>query len=207
MTIQPHFQPGQTIVTREVRNGKLLRAIPVTVVRDTPEIIALYAPLTTAYKYPLTPAGERVRPYQRLSGEWVLDDRYAEKYSSLRLAIPGVYYSVILFRKPDLSVHRWYINLEDPLERTAHGFIVRDHFLDVLVARDLSSWEWKDEDEFAEAIDLGMVHPEKAAFLRSEGQRVAEWICSGTSPFNEWREWRPDPAWPVPEFPSGWDAV
>ncbi len=207
MREEDRFFTGQTIVTREVWNGKLLRAVPVTVVRDDPEIIALYAPRTTAYKYPLTSAGERVRPCQRLSGDWVLTERRAEQWSSLRLAIPGECYSVILFRDPDLTVGRWYINLEDPLERTAHGFIVRDHFLDVLVAGDLSSWEWKDEDEFAEAIDLGMVHPEKAALLRSEGRRVAEWICSGTSPFNEWREWRPDPAWTVPEFPPGWDGV
>ena len=76
------------------------------------------------------------------------------------------------------------------------GFGLVDYFLDVLVKPDLSSWEWKDEDEFAEAIELGIVSAAKAEYFRCEGRRVAEWICSGISPFNEWQDW-----------PPGWDIV
>jgi hypothetical protein len=189
---QLYFNHGQNIVIREVWLGKILRALPAIVVRDTPGIIALYAPLHTPVKYALTPSGDRVKPRHRMAGEWVLNDLSAEQYSSLRLVVPGSCYSVILFRNPDLSVYRWYIILEDPLARTGSGFEVRDHFLDVLVTGDLSSWEWKDEDEFAEAIELGIVSAAKAGYLRAEGKKAAEWICSGLSPFNEWHNWQPE---------------
>ena len=101
----PHFQPGQTIVIRELWRGKLLRATPVIAVRDTPELIALYAPLHTVMKYPRTSAGERVKPKNRISGDWTLTDFPGDQFSALRLIIPGSSYSVILFRDPDFSVH------------------------------------------------------------------------------------------------------
>ena len=24
---------------------------------------------------------------------------------------------------------------------------------------------------------------------------------------SEWRDWRPDPAWPIPRLPDGWDVL
>jgi len=131
-----------------------------------------------------------------------------DKYPSLRLAIPGAGYSVILFwNYPQMTMRHWYINMEDAMHRTPLGFDLNDNFLDIIVQPDLSSWSWKDEDEFAEAIDLKLISQEKAGEMRLEGEKAANWIQSGKSPFNAWENWRADPAWKAPVLPEGWDVI
>lgn len=202
------FSPGQNILFREPWQGKVWRVGSAIVVQDSPELIAFYSPLGTVIKKPKTPDGKRVKPHQKLNQDWILTDLKTDKYTSLRLSIPGAGYSVIIFwTYPVMNQRFWYINLEDPLHRTNLGFDLTDNFLDVIVESDLSSWRWKDEDEFAEAIDLKIISQEKAQDMRLEGERVANWIQSGKSPFNGWEKWRPDPSWKVPALPDGWDKI
>ncbi|MDP2920648.1 MAG: hypothetical protein Q8O43_10590 [Dehalococcoidia bacterium] len=66
---------------------------------------------------------------------------------------------------------------------------------------------WKDEDEFEEAIALGLISPAKARELRAEGERVVRLLQSGKSIFSGWENWRPDPRWQVPVLPEGWDIL
>jgi hypothetical protein len=202
------FSPGQTVVLREMWDGRVWRAGSYIVVQDSPELIALYAPLGTVIKYPLTPGGKRVKPHQKIKNEWALTDLKTDKYTSLRLTVPGAGYSVLIFWNcADMSLRFWYINLEDPLYRTPMGFDLMDQILDVIVKPDLSGWHWKDEDELAEAVDLGLISKERADALYKDGERVANWIQSGKSPFNGWEKWRPDPSWKVPTLPEGWDRI
>jgi predicted RNA-binding protein associated with RNAse of E/G family len=203
-----YFSPGQTAVVREIWDGRAWRGGAYRVIQDKPELLVLYAPLGTTIRYPLTPEGKRVKPLQKLNGEWVLTDFNTDKWASLRLSIPGESYSVLLFwDQPGFTLNHWYINLEEPMRRTPTGFDLTDNTLDVRVKPDLSSWHWKDEDEFAEAVDLKIFSQEKAKDIRLEGERVANWIQSGKSPFNIWENWRPDPSWKVPVLPEGWDKV
>jgi predicted RNA-binding protein associated with RNAse of E/G family len=208
MTDQQFFSPGQTIVLREVLNSRIWSAKPVIVVQDTPEMLAVYAPSGTMTKQPRTLEGKRVKAGNRLLSEWKLIDNLWSSYHLLRMTIPGSIYSVLTFwENPSMEFHDWYINLEDPLNRTALGFEYLDQWLDVIVAPDLSNWHWKDEDEFKEAIEVGLISKERAATLRTEGERVAKWIQSGKSPFNGWENWRPDPSWKIPVLPDGWDVL
>jgi len=203
-----YFSPGQHIVVREVSQGRVRRATPCIIVQDRPELIAIYVPGNTVIKYPLTPDGHRTRPYHRLHGEWVLTDHRFDKSCWLRLAIPGAHYSVIVFWDFPSGKHViWYINLEDPLRRIPVGFELDDMYLDVLIEPDLTSWRWKDDDEFAEAIELGIIAPEKAKAIRADGERAANWLQSGKSPFNGWEKWQPDPSWKIPVLPHGWDKL
>jgi predicted RNA-binding protein associated with RNAse of E/G family len=203
-----YFSSGQNIVFREPWQGKVWRAGSVITVQDNPELIAFYAPLGTIIKYPRMPDGKRVKPLQKMHGGWVLTDMISDKYPSLRLAIPGAGYSVILFwNYPQMTMRHWYINMEDAMHRTHLGFDLTDNFLDVIVQPDLSAWSWKDEDEFAEAIDLKLISQEKAEDIRFEGEKAANWIKSGNSPFNAWENWRADPSWKAPKLPDGWDVI
>jgi hypothetical protein len=137
------FRPGQTIVLREIWRGRIWSARPVIVVQDTPELMAFFMP--AAFKYPTTSEGKRVKAKNRLHSDWVLSDGQTPYYS-LRLTIPGAGYSVLLFwDMPDIKHHSFYINLEEPLTRTALGFDYLDQWLDVIVKPDLSAWHWKDE--------------------------------------------------------------
>ena len=100
------------------------------------------------------------------------------------------------------------MNLQTPLARTPVGFDTVDHALDVLVALDRSSWTWKDEDELAEAIGLGLFTEGDAASFRYWGERAVEHLVLRLPPFDmDWEDWQPDPTWPVPELPPRWDVV
>jgi hypothetical protein len=79
-----------------------------------------------------------------------------------------------------------------------------DLALDVTVELD-GTWAWKDEDDFAEAIALGVLSADEAAAVRAEGERVVA-VPPALLPTG-WEDWRPDPAWQLPELPTGWDSV
>jgi predicted RNA-binding protein associated with RNAse of E/G family len=95
----------------------------------------------------------------------------------------------------------WYVNLQEPFRRDGNAFDTQDQELD-LVVRPEGSWYWKDEDKMEDWVRRGRYTPEEVAEIRAEGERVlAEW------PFpTGWEDWTPDPSWPVPELPDGWDA-
>jgi uncharacterized protein len=98
----------------------------------------------------------------------------------------------------------WYVNLQAPLTRTPLGFETEDHFLDILVRPD-RSWSWKDEDELELAVERGRVTAAKAEAIRAEGDRIVTRIEAGEFPFDgSLVDWRPDPAWGVPELRAEW---
>jgi len=120
-------------------------------------------------------------------------------------------YSTWLFLTPEGELKSWYVNLERPAVRWQAdglaGLDTTDYDLDVVVAPDLS-WEWKDEDEFAERLAYPEVYwVDDEAAVRAEGERLIKLAEAGEFPFdNSMRDLRPDPAWPVPtSMPSGWD--
>lgn len=209
MTEQSFFKKGDRVVIREIWQGRVWSARPIIVEQDTPELLALYLPSGTPYKQPRTLDGEDVTPLTRVQGKWLLvDNVWPEEGEYLRLVIPGEPYSVLYFWLEKHNIHRdWYINLEDPLYRTSIGFDFMDQLLDIIVKPDLSGWHWKDEDEFQEAQELGLISPEKARVMRVEGEKVVEMLLSGKSVFNGWEHWKPDPAWKIPTLPEGWDRV
>ncbi|MFE1383538.1 DUF402 domain-containing protein [Streptomyces sp. NPDC058740] len=47
------------------------------------------------------------------------------------------------------QLRNWYVNFEHPTRRTEDGFDTFDLTVDLVVAPDLTHWEWKDEDEYA----------------------------------------------------------
>jgi hypothetical protein len=120
----------------------------------------------------------------------------------LWLVRPADAHSVGLFWDEDWQLLGWYVNLQAPLRRTPLGFDTTDWALDVWVEPD-GSWRWKDEADFAEAQALGVLDANAAAAVRAEGERVV-----AARPWPTGLEaWRPDPAWPTPELPDGWDRV
>lgn len=206
---RPFLKKGDTVVLREIWQGKVWSAKPVIVVQDTPTMVALYLPPGTPYKQPKTLNGEDVMPTTRVQGEWLLADNvWPEDGECLRLVIPGAPYSVLIFWLEKHGVQRsWYINLEDPLCRTPIGFDYMDQIFDIIVEPDLSDWFWKDEDEFQEAQELGLISSERAREMRAEGEGVVEMLLSGKSVFNGWKHWKPDPAWKIPTLSEEWEKV
>ena len=138
-------------------------------------------------------------PKKTGDGIWHTNDR-------LIVARPGASHAYSLFWiAQSWSFLGWYVDLQAPFQRTPIGFDSEDYVLDLLVETDLS-WSWKDEDEFADAVRVGRFSAQHADEIRSEGERVIENIEAGGWPFNAgWESWIPDPDWPIPPVPAGWE--
>ncbi|KOG88451.1 cytidylyl-2-hydroxypropylphosphonate hydrolase [Streptomyces varsoviensis] len=207
-----HWAAGEHILWRYRDNAcdRIHICRPVTVVRDTDELLAVWmAPGTDCVK-PLLADGTPVHREP-------LGTRYTKPRTTtrsrwfgtgvLKLARPGEPWSVWLFWERGWRFKDWYVNLEEPLTRWAGGVDSEDHFLDISVYPD-RSWEWKDEDEFEQAQRVGLMSPAKADRVRAAGRSAVEMIHDWGPPFSAgWEDWRPDPAWTVPELPADWDRA
>ncbi len=187
---------------REVWNGRVFEARPCVVVDDPADQTTLFVPRGTSCAVPVDDAGARVSVPV---GIWGWSPRPTTS-TVLSFAWPEVPYAVLLIWSSDDPRPRWYVNLQAPLTRTSLGFDTTDHVLDVVIPTDRSGWLWKDEEELAEVVALGLFSPEDAAGFRWWGERAVEHVLLRQPPFDlEWNGWLPDPIWPTPELPAGWD--
>ena len=196
------FEPGQAVALREIWEGRVWSARPATVVEDAEDQVTLFIPSHARWMAPFHD-GTRLK-IQQPDFELV-EQPY--KAHVLSFAWPGSSAAVLLFYEEDWSPEHWYVNLEDPLRRSPVGFDTLDHKLDVIVELD-GTWGGKDEDEFEQIIRVGMFPPEDAPGLRREAEGAVRRILERRPPFDrDWSAWRPDPSWPTPTLPEGWDRV
>lgn len=197
--------PGQTAVLRELWDGRIWSARATVVVRDDEDARILFTPSDTTVMVACDEDGRELRiPTDR----WVLrpSDRHA--HHVLSFAWPSEAYAIIAMWDPSWRFRLWYVNVEDPLHATPIGFDTTECFLDVVIEPDLATWRWKDEDELAEAVSRGLVTRERAAAFREAADRGRRRAMAREHPFDrDWSSWRPDPSWPLPELPPGWNVV
>ncbi len=148
----------------------------------------------TPIAYPLGRARRPPAPVRRVDVDlrsWVGPGR-------LELTPMERRHSIRLFRGGDGSLLGWYVNLQAPLAESPLGFDTTDWQLDLWV-EPAGDVHWKDEDDLAQAVDLGILTPRRRRQARDEANRVLEeW------PFpTGWEDWQPDPAWPMPSLPGG----
>ena len=199
------WQSEDHVVLREIWRGWVWSGRPYTVVEDGPRRLVLYAKAGVRWMRPCRADGTVLRIREQ---GWVLrEDAWATE--ALRIVTPGSRHSVLLLWTAGFGeLLLWYVNLEEPLTRTAIGFDYLDQLLDIEVAADLSRWKWKDEDELEEAVVRGVITAGDAGVIRNEGERVIAALGAGESPFNEpWERWRPEPGWTAPGLPDGWDDL
>lgn len=201
-----HWRPGDHVLYQTTILGQPSATIPVTVVADEPDLLALYLAPGTLHRWLVVGPGEplpRVIPpgdFPGMAKEYVVEEW---RPSPILLVIrPGDAHAVHHnWALPGWEFQRWYVNLQDPVERWERGFRTTDQFLDVVVQPDLT-WRWKDEDELAKAVAVGRLGADEADAIRREGERVVDDIIARREPFDgRWRDWRPDPDWTVPELP------
>lgn len=181
--------------------------IPVTVVEDSDERTLHYLASGTRFLRRELVDGSpvpRVVPMEifRQLDSHLIEDVWRGSFQ-LILSRPGRGHSIRLRWRDDTGAFRgWYVNLQEPVERTERGFATRDQFLDILVAPDLS-WQWKDEDELEQAVDVRRITQAEAEAIRREGERLVEDIEARRFPFDgSLLDWKPDHSWPVPPSPS-----
>jgi hypothetical protein len=201
----PYRRPGEAVAIREVWAGRVWEARPAIVVRDDPSLTMLHVPAHVHCQVPVDPDGQELRlPIQ----DWAHADVERGSTSVLSFAFPDTPYAVILGYDEDGRLLEYYVNLQTPLERSAVGYDLVEHVLDVTIPPDRSSWSWKDEDELEIAIDGGLFTEEDAAWFHFWGERAVEHVLLREPPFDEdWAEWHADPAWETPGLPPDWELV
>jgi hypothetical protein len=192
-----HFQPGDEVVVRYITrmDGRVGMTWPYRVVRDDPELVALYIPTGATYMQWHTPPGEERR---LVEARWRRD--------VLRLMFPGKAYSIWLFWEGDpRQFTTYYVNLEEPFRRTTIGFDTNDHTLDILVAPDLS-WRLKDEQDFEALVETGNFSAEFGRTVREAAREAVQLVESGSSPFCDgWDCWACPEDWEVPMLHPRWN--
>lgn len=204
---------GTTVVQQEVWRGRLWSARPMTVVEDRGDFVALWCPAGTRWKTATTPPSRPRAPTRAerfvlslTRGDWVLGD-FIWGVSTLTLLQGGDWHAVWVSWREGGEWWGWYVNLQRPFHRTRQGFQTMDLMLDITVAPD-RQWHWKDEDEFAALVAAGLIDTTEEARVRDEARRVIRRVAANTPPFNKrWHDWRPDPSWPLPQLPAGWDRL
>ena len=129
--------------------------------------------------------------------DWRLGERTTQ-LDSLVLFRPGARHSLWHYWADGRFTH-WYVNFERHLGRSAIGWDYVDDKLDLVVEAS-GEWRLKDEDELEQADAAGLVD---AGAVRAEAERL---LADPPWPTG-WEDWRPDPAWPPPQLPDGWDTV
>ncbi len=201
------WERGTSVVVRYVGHADgVLHARPHVVVRDDPELLALYLPAGTALGLSYDRRLDRV---SRSAEERAARAQAAARphlwrdFDVLRLMPPGAAHSTWLFWRDGRHLG-WYVNMEAAYRRHDLGVDTTDNIVDLWVTPDLE-WRWKDLDELEQRVERGLVRPDEARSFRREGERVIAAVEARASPFRDgWERWAPDPAWPIPTLPAGW---
>jgi hypothetical protein len=200
------FRPGQVIARRYHKRHVLTWVQAAVVVADDEDGLLLWQPVGGPLMLYRDAAGRGIKdvPIDELLGASLVPSTW-QHYDALMLHPAGEGYSVWwMFEGPRFA--GWYVNFETPLRRRSFGVDTTDQVLDLEVEPDLTV-SWKDEAEFADRTG----HPwywdaAGAAEIRALASRLAGMAAAGAYPFDGTHcDFRPDPAWAMPQLPPGWD--
>jgi hypothetical protein len=210
--VPPTFTAGATIVRRDVVDGRVWTAQAARVLSDDGTDLAIaYWPgaealvPTTFIRWleTRTPADRAASLDAFVQRDWTLGRRLWDTTNIVHLMTAGRWFSINAFFDARTGDHAyWYLNFERPYVRTAGGVDTLDMLLDLVVHPDLT-WTWKDEDEYAHALRLGIITPTDATAIDAARSEALALVESAAPPFtSDWSLWRPSPVWPTPTLPG-----
>lgn len=199
------WPPGSTVVVRQHRSGRFRAATPMVVVEDGPHRTVLYVPGGTVFAAPADRWGRVTRSIRDEAG--TTPDVWRD-HAALHIVPAGAGFAVMArWGRSFDDFTGFYVNVQEPLRRTAIGFDSMDQTLDVIIGPDRRTVRVKDDDELRAAAADGFFPPAEVAAIRRAADDATRMVLDGEPPFDEpWHRWRPDPAWPVPVLPPGWSA-
>ncbi|MFD5432275.1 DUF402 domain-containing protein [Kitasatospora sp. NPDC127067] len=206
------FAPGGTAVRRDVAHGRVWSAMPYTVLADDGATLTLTARPGTETLAPAgwTAAARAGDDAARLdciedlaAGRWELDDWTWRDTVVLSRFTAGAPFSVHRFLTPGGRPLYWYVNFERPYRRTAIGLDTLDLFLDLVITPDLSTYSWKDEDEYAHARRLGVIDEATHRWMDRARDLALVQLLDRAGPFApDPAVWELPPAGPLPTLPA-----
>ncbi|MFD8565118.1 DUF402 domain-containing protein [Streptosporangium canum] len=205
------FPGGATAIRRDTFDGGVWTASPHRVLHDSGHELALaywpgiqsFAP-TTWIDWLRTgdPTAREAAITSLAARRWDLGHWTWRETTWLSILTPESFFSVNLFFDHDHRLNRWYVNFQRPYARTSIGVDTFDLFLDLVVAPDLSSYTWKDEDEYRHGRRLGIVDDGTHQHVQRAREEAVAMIEGRRGAFGApWADWRADASWPVPVLP------
>ena len=193
------MRAGDGILKRSIYRGNVRWTFPHRYVGEWRDRIAIYCgPGNQGKAMRRGPGGYLKR--------WATDeppfDTEWEQTHVLRFEAPGARHSVEIYWTLEWEQLSWYVNLQTPTELRNGWIDTTDQALDIVVSP-AGEWRWKDEDELAEAVELGIWSEREAAKIRAEGERVIDARPWPTG----WEEWRPPQNWGPLGLPRDWHVV
>jgi Protein of unknown function (DUF402) len=189
------FAPGEALVRRHWRGGRITRMHVLRVAADDVEGLRLWMPSGSAF-WRVDESGQLARAV------WHGAD--------VMLWLPANKPYSVCWYWADGMFDGWSANLEEPYVRWADrgcaGVDTADQSLGLVVRPD-RSWRWRDEDEFHARTGHPLYWTDaQAAQIRSNGDRLVKLVEAAEFPFDgAWCGFRPDAAWTVPGLPPGHD--
>ena len=175
---------------REVWRGQPWSALPVVVIQDDAELLAVHLAVGSPFGFVDShPLG--VHPWST-----------SESWQGL---------DVVMLHRPDDEYSVWffgpfavYINLQEPYRRTRLGFDTFDHELDIVIGPD-GRWEFKDEDRLPIAVDTGRFTATEVDSIRRTGNAVGDMLNNDEAWWDpSWAQWTPPDDWPATSLPPAW---
>lgn len=201
------FNDGETLLRRHVRADLCTVVQPMRVVSDDDAGLLLWKPVGSEFATLVDADG---KTQHQLPVDQMRQPRLVRKawrdHDILVLMPTDAWHSIWWFFKGN-AFAGWYVNLETPYIRHDGSVDTTDLLLDVWIDPH-RNWQWKDQDELAARIG----HPlypdaETADATREEGKRLIKRAEEGAYPFDgTYVDFRPDPSWPNPCLPCGWDS-
>lgn len=197
-----------TLVVHEWWRGRLWSAVPHLLVTVDDGYLT-YVPAGTAGTYASSigvPGRSRLpRAERKLLALETCVYRVVERraaYSTLNFFTPGSHARISLSWTPEGRFAGWYVNFEVPVTWALGGLRTLDLVADLLIRPD-GGWEWKDRDDFDDAVRRGLLDGRLLETFEAEAERILGDAAAGAGPFSTaWRTWRPDPAWARPKLPA-----
>jgi Protein of unknown function (DUF402) len=194
-------QAGEIVLKRSIYRGNVRWCFPHRYVGEWDGRVALYCgPGNQGRAFGREPDGSYDR--RRWMSDAVPFSTEWEATHVLRFERAGARHSIDLYWTAGWEHMSWYVNLQAETRIAGHRVDTTDEALDVLAFAD-GTWRWKDEDELAEAVELGVWTEAQAAEIRAEGERVL-----AESPWpTGFEEWRPPDDWGPLGLPRDWHVV
>ena len=205
------WQAGDLVLWRGIFRQQVWQAQTVIVVKDKPEETAVaLLPGTECMIEENYASGKQTgsRRWDFKEKPWTLIKRPWRTNRLLILLEPGRYYSTMLFWNHESDEFLcYYINFQLPFQRRNSGIDTLDLDLDLVIHPDYS-YRWKDEADYAKAIEHEVILPEWMQGIETAKSEILARLEKCDYPFDgSWLGWKPDPGWTPPTLPENWDKI
>jgi predicted RNA-binding protein associated with RNAse of E/G family len=134
-------------------------------------------------------------------GDWELVNSAWRWTGVVERVVSDCWFSVSRMFDSDGALLCWYVNFQRPPVWRPDGWDTSDLALDLVVDPD-GTWRWKDEDEYAHYLRLGMITDAEHAAVQAAREEAVALVEAGGGMFagNARQHWLPDPGWATPSL-------